>query len=62
VDAFSHNYRVAVVEEGYFDRAQSSHAMTLCDLQAKYADVVKLDEITAFIATIPKGLFELPPS
>lgn len=62
VDAFSHNYRVAVVEEGCFDRAQASHAMTLCDLQAKYADVVKLDEIIAFIATLPQGMFELPPA
>lgn len=60
VDAFSNNYRVTVVEEGCFDRAQASHAMTLCDLQAKYADVVKLDEITAFIATLSKGMFELP--
>ncbi len=62
VEAFSHNYRVAVVEEGCFDRAQASHAMTLCDLQAKYADVVKLDDIIAFIATLPQGLFELPPA
>ena len=62
VDAFSHNYRVTVVEEGCFDRAQASHAMALCDLHAKYADVVKLNEITAFIDTLPKGMFELPPA
>jgi nicotinamidase-related amidase len=61
VDAFSHNYRVAVVEEGCFDRAQASHAITLCDLHAKYADVVKLVDATAFIDTLANGLFELPP-
>jgi nicotinamidase-related amidase len=61
VDAFSHNYRVAVVEEGCFDRAQASHAITLCDLHTKYADVVKLVDATAFIDTLANGLFELPP-
>ena len=60
VDAFSDNYRVTVVEEGCFDRAQASHALSLCDMHAKYADVVKLDEVVGFIGTLPKGLFELP--
>jgi maleamate amidohydrolase len=60
VDAFSDNYRVSVVEEGCFDRAQASHAMSLCDMHAKYADVVKLAEAVAFINTLPKGLFDLP--
>ena len=60
VDAFSNNYRVAVVEEGCFDRAQASHALALCDLHAKYADVVKLDEALAFVHSLPQGLFDLP--
>ena len=60
VDAFSLNYRVAVVEETCFDRSQASHAMSLCDLHAKYADVVSLDETIAFIHKLPAGLFELP--
>lgn len=60
VDAFSDNYRVAVVEEGCFDRSQASHALSLCDMHAKYADVVTLDEAVAFIGTLPIGLFELP--
>lgn len=62
VDAFSYNYRVAVVEEGCFDRFQASHAMTLFDLHAKYADVLKLDQITDFIGTLPDDLFKLPQS
>src|SRR5919197_248185 len=60
VDAFSHNYRVSIVEEGCFDRSQASHAVNLCDMNAKYADVVSLDETLAFIETLPKGLFNLP--
>ncbi len=39
VDAFSHNYRVVLAEEGCFDRSQASHALSLCDMHAKYADV-----------------------
>ena len=60
VDAFSNNLRVAVVEEGCFDRSQASHALSLCDLHAKYADVVKLDEALAFVGSLPKGMFEVP--
>ena len=41
LDAFSLNYRVALAEEGCFDRSQASHAINLCDMNAKYADVVK---------------------
>lgn len=60
VDAFSHNYRVALVEDCCFDRSEASHAMTLCDLNAKYADVVKADEVLSFFDTLPEGLFDLP--
>jgi nicotinamidase-related amidase len=60
IDGFSSNYRMTVVEEGCFDRSQASHAINLCDMHAKYADVVKLDETIAFIDTLPKGMFDLP--
>lgn len=60
LDAFSLNYRCAVVEEGCFDRSQASHAINLCDMHAKYADVVSLEETLAYIAGLPEGLFELP--
>lgn len=62
VDAFSHNYRVAVAEDGCFDRSQASHALSLCDMDAKYADVVKSDEVLNYFSTLPQGLFELPNS
>lgn len=60
LDAFSLNYRCAVVEEGCFDRSQASHAINLCDMHAKYADVVTLEETLEHMATLPAGLFELP--
>ena len=60
LDAFSLNYRVAVVEEGCFDRSQASHAINLCDMNAKYADVVKTDEVLSFFDTIEPGQFNLP--
>jgi nicotinamidase-related amidase len=58
VDAFSYNYRATVVEEGCFDRSQASHALSLCDMHAKYADVVKLDEALKYVQSLPEGLFD----
>jgi maleamate amidohydrolase len=60
VDAFSYNYRVAMVEEGCFDRSQASHALTLCDLGAKYADIVKTGEVLSYFDTLDTGMFDLP--
>jgi maleamate amidohydrolase len=60
LDAFSLNYRVALAEEGCFDRSQASHAINLCDMNAKYADVVKTAEALAFIEDLPSGMFDLP--
>jgi len=60
LDAFSDNYRVTVAEEGCFDRAQSSHAINLMDMQAKYADVRPAAEIAAHLKSLPEGLFTLP--
>ena len=57
LDAFSNNFRVSIVEEGCFDRAQASHAINLCDMHAKYADVIRLDESLSFIQSLPAGLF-----
>jgi nicotinamidase-related amidase len=60
LDAFSLNYRVALVEEGCFDRSQASHAINLCDMNAKYADVVKTAEVLDFLDGITSGMFDLP--
>ena len=60
IDAFSENLRVALMEEGCFDRSQASHAINLCDMNAKYADVVPAAEVLTYVASRPAGQFELP--
>jgi len=62
LDAFSLNYRVAVAEDGCFDRSQASHAINLCDMNAKYADVVPSAEILTYIAGLEDGLVPNLPS
>ena len=60
LDAFSLNYRISLAEEGCFDRSQASHAINLCDMNAKYADVVKTSEVLEFFDTMPPGQYDLP--
>jgi len=60
VDAFSLNYRVTLAEEGCFDRSEASHAVSLCDMHAKYADVVPTAEVLAYFGRLATGLFDLP--
>lgn len=60
VDAFSANYRVIVAEEGCADRSQASHAVNLCDMNAKYADVVATKDVVAYLNKLPDSLFDLP--
>lgn len=57
VDAFANNLRVAVAEEGTFDRGEASHAMSLFDLDAKYADVMTVSAITDQLAGLPGDLY-----
>ena len=52
LDAFSQNLRITIAEEACFDRSQASHAINLCDMNAKYADVVSTDEALAYVETI----------
>jgi maleamate amidohydrolase len=60
VDAFSLNYRVILAEEGCFDRSEASHAVSLCDMHAKYADVLPTAEVLGYLRSVPGGLFDLP--
>lgn len=57
IDAFSLNMRVTIAEEGCFDRSQASHALSLCDMHAKYADVMPVADIKKHIATLADDLF-----
>jgi len=44
IDGLSNRYNVFVVEECTFDRFELSHLVALWDMNAKYADVVSIDE------------------
>jgi nicotinamidase-related amidase len=60
LDAFSLNYRITLAEEGCFDRSQASHAINLCDMHAKYADVIKTAEVLDFFDTLASDMYDLP--
>ena len=45
VDALQHGYRVAVPREAVGDRNEAAHEANLYDLDAKYADVVSVDDV-----------------
>jgi len=49
VDAYSHGFHVVLVEECCFDRSPISHKVNLFDLHHKYADVMRLAEVTAHL-------------
>ncbi|MBI2768024.1 MAG: isochorismatase family protein [Burkholderiales bacterium] len=55
VDALQFGFRPMVVRECVGDRSQVAHDQSLFDLQAKYADVVSLDEVTHHLETIARG-------
>ena len=52
VDGATQRFNMIVAEECVFDRTQASHAINLYDMNAKYADVLPVDEIIAHLATI----------
>lgn len=60
LDAFSMNFRVTVVEDGCFDRSQASHAINLCDMHAKYANVLRSEAVIAHLSGLSQGMFDLP--
>jgi len=49
VDGLQHDYPVVVVREAVGDRNPEAHAASLFDLGAKYADVLKLNEVKKLI-------------
>lgn len=57
VDAFAYNFRVALAEEATFDRGEASHAMSLFDMNAKYADVMPTAQIVDYIDSLDADLF-----
>jgi nicotinamidase-related amidase len=49
VDALQHGYRVAVPREAVGDRNAAAHEANLYDIDAKYGDVVSLEEVVAHL-------------
>lgn len=47
VDGLQNNYQIVVAREAVGDRNQEAHTANLFDLDAKYADVLAVDEIIA---------------
>jgi len=56
VDARSNRFKTTVVEEAVFDRHQATHAINLFDMHEKYADVLGIDEVVAFMSNYGKTL------
>ncbi len=54
VDSCQSGFRTIVVREAVGDRAQSPHAANLFDIDAKYGDVVSLDETLAYLQSLPR--------
>jgi nicotinamidase-related amidase len=52
VDALQNGYRPMVVREAVGDRSVAAHDQSLFDLNAKYADVVSLDETLQYLKTV----------
>ena len=51
-DAFSYNFHTIVVEECVFDRIRISHDISLFDMDAKYADVVPVNEAVDYLDSL----------
>jgi maleamate amidohydrolase len=52
VDAIQHGYRVVVPREAVGDRNPAAHEANLFDIDAKYGDVVSVEEVTAHLEEI----------
>jgi maleamate amidohydrolase len=52
VDAVQNGFRPMVVREAVGDRSAAAHEQSLFDLNAKYADVVSLDETVQYLKTV----------
>lgn len=55
VDGYSYGFQCVVVEECTFDRFELSHLVNLFDINAKYADVITLEEALTYIEEVAKS-------
>lgn len=59
VDGKAYRYKILVPEECVFDRDEAPHAINLFDMEQKYADVIPLAEVLAYldeVAPVPAGV------
>lgn len=54
VDSVQTGFRPMVVREAVGDRSAAAHAQSLSDIDAKYGDVVSLDETFAYLRALPR--------
>jgi nicotinamidase-related amidase len=54
VDALQHGYRPTVPREAVGDRNPAAHEANLYDIEAKYGDVVSVDEVVAAVTAAPR--------
>lgn len=60
VDALQHDYRVVIAREATGDRNLAAHESNLFDLQAKYVDVMSLQDVLDYITQLPAvGVFAI---
>jgi len=52
VDAVQSGFRPIIAPEAVGDRSGAAHRQSLLDMDAKYGDVVPLDEVIAHLARI----------
>ncbi|MCW2581024.1 MAG: hypothetical protein JWR82_2625, partial [Blastococcus sp.] len=48
----SHDFRVSVIEDCVIDRSPELIERNLFDVNAKYSDAVRLDEVLAYLAGV----------
>lgn len=59
VDAVTHNFNVAIVEDAVFDRIQLSHKAALLDLWMKYCDVLTSEDIEHYFKGVSRAKVEV---
>ena len=55
MDAMSYRFRPAIVSDCVGDRAEAAHVWTLFDIQARFADVVRLEEALGYLGAIDEA-------
>lgn len=56
IDLLQYGFPTLVPRECVGDRAQAPHEANLFDIQAKYADVVPLEDALAYVASVPAAV------